>query len=219
MSDRSDEPQSASGSRERKTLRSWWKGAKDFVINKSDMCDTGDNAKIFNFKAKTVNVVFGDSHPAPGGALCVDIGKAQEPQQTSDCSQIPVAKDGRSLGGEESVNAREQAAAAPQQINSTERDRSISEPEATATYAEPDPPSNNSFATADCLVDLSSTYSAQTGAQIYSLNMLIRGLGYPLYMPAPSSHLPLAYRTHGICYELVNLNLSCSGNSSHDYKS
>ncbi|KAF8344826.1 hypothetical protein F5887DRAFT_862173, partial [Amanita rubescens] len=34
--------------------------------------------------------------------------------------------------------------------------------------------------------------------QIYSLNMLIRGLGYPLYMPAPSSHLPLAYRTHGI---------------------
>ena len=54
------------------------------------------------------------------------------------------------------------------------------------------------FATADCSVGLSSTYSARTRAQIYTLDMLMQGLGYPLYMPAPSSHLPVAYRTHGI---------------------
>jgi len=76
MSDRSDESQSASGSREAKILRSWWKGAKDFVVSKCDMCDMGDNAKNINIKGKTVNVVIGD-HPAPGGAPCVDIGKVQ----------------------------------------------------------------------------------------------------------------------------------------------
>jgi len=76
MSDRSDESQSASGSRGAKILRSWWKGAKDFVVSKSDMYDMGDNAKSFKFKAKTINVVIGD-RLAPGGAPSVDIGKVQ----------------------------------------------------------------------------------------------------------------------------------------------
>ena len=33
---------------------------------------------------------------------------------------------------------------------------------------------------------------------IYSLEMLIHGAGYPLYMPTPSIGLPLAHRKHGI---------------------
>ncbi|KAF8335281.1 hypothetical protein F5887DRAFT_614478, partial [Amanita rubescens] len=34
--------------------------------------------------------------------------------------------------------------------------------------------------------------------QIYSREMLARGVGYPLYMPSPSKSLPLAYQKKGI---------------------
>lgn len=76
MSNKSDESQLTSGSRDAKVLRSWWEGAKDFVVNKCGMYDMGDNAQNISFTATTVNVVIGD-RPAPGGAPCVDVGKAQ----------------------------------------------------------------------------------------------------------------------------------------------
>lgn len=87
------------------------------------------------------------------------------------------------------------------------------------TYSGPDIPSNDNVSvlsiisiqiqlscvvqttleTADCLVEpIDKAANARSRAHIYSVQMLMQGSGYPLYMPTPSRGLPMAYRERGL---------------------
>lgn len=85
------------------------------------------------------------------------------------------------------------------------------------TYSDPDVPSNNNVSvlsitsiqllcimqttlkTADCSVEpIDKATRTRSRAHIYSVQMLMQGSGYPLYMPMPSRGLPMAYRKHGM---------------------
>ena len=89
--------------------------------------------------------------------------------------------------------------------------------EAAVTYSDPNVPSNNSVSvlsitsiqlscvvqtmleTADCSVEpIDKAANARSRAHIYSVQMLMQGSGYPLYMPTPSRGLPMAYRKSGM---------------------
>ena len=68
MPDNSDEkpPPVSRGAR---TRRNWWDKAKDFIINDSQMVDTGDNTKLHisdsSYHIKFANIVLIGNQPTP----------------------------------------------------------------------------------------------------------------------------------------------------------
>ncbi|KAF8731068.1 hypothetical protein AX14_005236, partial [Amanita brunnescens Koide BX004] len=199
--------------REDQTRRSWWNKARRFIINNCGMYDMGDNANLKlsenHINARTVMIV----DRLTIDASHVDQGEANERDQHKP-GQFPVAQVSHGSRDEleadksplvETSGYRDELKLDAPQIMfvdtqiplQTNRCHSESppdpvnmlEPEATADYTDPDVPLN-------CSTAYSRTSRART--HIYSLEMLIHGAGYPLYMPTPSIGLPPAYRKNGI---------------------
>ncbi|KAF8336673.1 hypothetical protein F5887DRAFT_987264 [Amanita rubescens] len=175
MSNSNSGAKHSTDSAEAQTRRNWWHNAKDFIVSNCPMFDMGDNNKL-NISENHINAgVVVVLERLISSVSHIDQGGAQESNEQSQHPETSAAQGNSGSGsGEPMVTVARQPTPVP---------------------TPPDP--DNAFES-EASSSKAYSYRAHTRSHVYSLEMMIHGAGYPLYMPTPSRGLSAGYRKKGV---------------------